>query len=315
MNKNIKHFFFLSGLSAGCIYGINKFINTTSGIKNLLSDHKGYFFTWRYETIFYTKQGSGSPLLLIHDLHPASSSAEWNLLIKKLEKDHTVYTIDLLGCGRSDKPNLTYTNYMFVQLITDFVKNVIEQKTDVIATGTSCSFTLMAAHMNNAIFDKLFFINPPSLESLQQTPCSDTNILKKILEFPVLGTFFYHIQMTEQNIANLFETKYHSKKSCISGKIKDTYYESAHAGHSRGKYLFGSILGNYTNINIIPALKKVENPIFLIVSDNHEDSDKIITSYTEYDELIETASISDCGKLPQLEEPEQLYRIISRYYE
>lgn len=314
MKKNIKHFFLLTGLAVGCIYGINKFIDTTSGIKKLLSSNTGRFFEWRYGNIFYTKQGEGSPILLIHDLHPASSSIEWNHILKKLEKDHTVYTIDLLGCGRSDKPNLTYTNYMYVQLITDFVKKVIEQKTDVIVTGDSCSFILMAANMDETIFNKLFFISPPSLESMQANPNNQNNLLKKILELPIIGTFFYNLQITEDKITHLFEKDYYRRKSFISTKIKDYYYESAHLKHSSGRFLFGSILGHYTNINMIPALKKVENGIFLIGSRDSKNFIEIIDSYIKYDENIQAAYISNCNKLPQLEIPDKLCEIIRMFY-
>lgn len=57
--------------------------------------------------------------------------------MKKLEKHYTVYTIDLLGCGRSDKPYLTYTNYLYVQLLTDFIHDVIGERPDVVTTGNS----------------------------------------------------------------------------------------------------------------------------------------------------------------------------------
>ena len=281
----------------------------------MLDTNTGHFFEWRYGNIFYTRHGEGSPILLIHDLHPASSSYEWNRLIKKLEKDHTVYAIDLLGCGRSDKPNLTYTNYMFVQLITDFVKKIIGIKTDVIATGDSCSFTLMAANMDNSIFDKIFFISPSSLEALQSNPTKQRNLVKKLIELPIIGTFFYNMQMTEDKITDLFENEYFNKKSFISGKTKDYYYESAHKCCSNGKFLYGSILGNYTNISIIPALKRVENDIFIIGSRDNENSIRIIDSYLKYDENIQTAYISKCSKLPQLEDPEKTYDIIRMFYE
>lgn len=313
--KNIKHFFLLTGLAAGCIHGINKLIETTSQIKNLQIENTGYFFEWKYGNIFYTKHGEGSPILLIHDLNPASSSIEWNNVISNLKKEHTVYAIDLLGCGRSEKPNFTYINYMYVQLITDFVKKIIGQTTDLIATGESCSFSLMAANMEKGLFNKLFFISPPSLESLQLNPNKQNNFIKKILELPIIGPFFYNIQMREKRISELFEKVYFKKKTFISGKLKDYYYEAAHADCSNGRFLYGSILSNYTNINIIPALKKIENPIFLIGSRENDKSIQIIDSYVKYDENIETAYLSNCNKLPQLEEPEKFCQILRMFYE
>ena len=68
--------------------------------------------------------------------------------------------------------------------------------------------------------------------------------------------------------------------------------------------------GNYTNINIIPALKRIENPIFLIGNRETDESFQILDSYIKYDERIETAYISNCKKLPQLEAPDKLYKIL-----
>ncbi|MCM1257145.1 MAG: alpha/beta hydrolase [Roseburia sp.] len=315
MKKNIRHFFLLSALATGTIYGMNKLIDATIGVRKYLNTTSGRFFEWRYGNIFYTKQGDGSPILLIHDLHPASSSAEWEKVIKKLEKDHTVYTLDLLGCGRSDKPNFTYTNYMYVQLITDFVKKIIEEKTDVFATGDSCSFTLMAANMDENIFNRIFLVSPSSLESLQGNPNKKNNFLKNVIEFPIIGTFYYNLKMREQRITQLFERQYYRRKNLISDEIKNTYHEAAHLDGSKGKYLYGSIIANYTNINIIPALKKIKNPIYLIGNRDKESSIHIIDSYVKFDENIETAFISNCNKLPQLEDPKKFFEIVRMFYE
>lgn len=52
------------------------------------------------------KTGTGKPILLIHDTDSGASGEEWAKVAKKLAKNNTVYTIDLLGCGRSDKPSI-----------------------------------------------------------------------------------------------------------------------------------------------------------------------------------------------------------------
>ena len=167
MKKQARNFLLLTTLTAISIYGINKTISVTSNMKNLLKTDHGKFFNWRYGNIFYTKQGKGTPLLLIHDLNPSSSSYEWEKIRKHLSKKYTVYALDLLGCGRSDKPNMTYSNFLYVQLITDFIKTIIGSKTDIVATGESSSFTLMACNMNPDHFNKIIIINPTDLSDVR----------------------------------------------------------------------------------------------------------------------------------------------------
>ena len=107
-------------LSAGAAVGtalINKYIKMSAISRNLLAQPEPRCYRWRLGNIYYTKTGTGKPLLLVHDLTHASSSCEWDSLIPLLKEHYTVYTIDLLGCGRSEKPNLTYTNFLYVQLL------------------------------------------------------------------------------------------------------------------------------------------------------------------------------------------------------
>ena len=115
-------------LSTGAAVGtalINKYIKMSAVARNLLTQPEPRCYRWRLGNIYYTKTGTGKPLLLVHDLTHASSSCEWDSLIPLLKEYYTVYTIDLLGCGRSEKPNLTYTNFLYVQLLNDFVKSEI----------------------------------------------------------------------------------------------------------------------------------------------------------------------------------------------
>lgn len=315
MKKQIRNFLLLTTMTTITIHGINKTINVSSVMKNLLKTDKGRFFTWRYGDIFYTKQGKGSPVLLVHDLNPTSSSYEWEKCIKRLSKNHTVYALDLLGCGRSDKPNMTYSNYLFVQLITDFIKNVIGEKTDVVVTGESSSFTLMACNMNPEEFNKIIVINPSNLMELCATPNKEKNALKFLIDMPIIGTLIYNIVFNNKNISKLFEDKYYYKGHMVSTKVLDTYYESAHLQNGKGKYLLSSIKANYTNINIVHALKKINNSIYLIGSREQNGITEVMNSYVAYNPSIEASYVDNSKYLPQLEVPEKLMDVLSLYLE
>lgn len=75
----------------------NKYIDNKSNNKNKVHS-TGEFFNYKYGEVYYNKFGSGDPILLIHDLNAMSSSYEWEEIIDDLSENHTVYTIDLLGC-------------------------------------------------------------------------------------------------------------------------------------------------------------------------------------------------------------------------
>jgi pimeloyl-ACP methyl ester carboxylesterase len=60
------------------------------------------FVTVNGQTIHYLQQGSGKPLVLVHGF--AGSTYTWRKLIPLLADHYTVYALDLLGFGLSDKP-------------------------------------------------------------------------------------------------------------------------------------------------------------------------------------------------------------------
>ncbi len=89
---------------------INTFIKVRAHSKHLMHSDTSLYYKWRLGKIHYTKTGQGSPLLLLHDLCPASSGCEWERILSSLSKKFTVYVPDLIGFGQSEKPDITYTN-------------------------------------------------------------------------------------------------------------------------------------------------------------------------------------------------------------
>ena len=110
-----------------------------------------------------------------------------------------------------------------------------------------------------------------------------------------------------KTITKQFTEKYYHDSTKIPVNLPDTYYEASHLEGSNGKYLYASILGRYTNINIIHALKLITNPIHFIVTDTASPD---IEEYLNYDPDITIDHISETGYLPQLEKPEEVIRLI-----
>ena len=84
--------------------------------------------------VHYFVGGTGTPLLLVHGL--GARSEDWTPEMPAYAKNgFRVYAIDLLGCGRTDRPDIPYTIGQQVDLIQGFLNAMHVEKADV--TGWS----------------------------------------------------------------------------------------------------------------------------------------------------------------------------------
>lgn len=311
MKKSTKKLLFFSSAALLGMYAYNRFVEETATKKNMLPTEDGAYFQWNQGNIFYTKSGKGKPVFLLHDTNPESSSIEWSKIRKKLQKTNTVYTIDLLGCGLSDKPGISYTSYLYVQLINSFIREVIKEKADIVASNMTAPSVIMANHMNPEMIGKMIFINPAPMNLLDLTPTTTSKTKQILINLPLVGTFIYNVMMNPKFIDKKFREIYYEKQHLISSKTEDAYYEAAHIDNSKGKYLYSSLIGRYMNTNIRRAVKKLDKPIYLICSREIKNNTKTIEEYCKYNSNTEVTYISNCKLYPQLENPDKTYQIIA----
>ncbi len=302
-------------LSSGAATGIaliNKYIKVNAISKHIHSDSDYLCFKWIHGNVYYKKSGSGRPLLLIHDLNVMSDSFEWSKIIPLLSQNHTVYAINLLGFGNSKKPGMTYTNYMFVQLISDFIKSEIGHRTNVITSGESASIALMACNNNPDLFDEMIFINPLRLVDYTQIPGKTARLYHWFLQLPMIGTLTYHIALSRNHIKNGLISESFFNPVLVNEHEIDRCYESSHLGHSP-KSVYASIRCNYTKCNVTHSLKKTDNSICIIGAGEIEGIQDLLHEYQACNSSIEVELIPDTKKLPHFEKPNQVYQLIQTY--
>lgn len=293
-------------------WGINKLIFLRAGMKDMLFCENKHQYSWRFGNIFYTKKGSGSPLLLIHELKCTASADEWKSLINQLSKNHTIYALDLIGCGRSEKPKMTYTNYIYVQLINNFIKDVIGAKTDVITSGSSSNIAIMGCYSEPDLYRRIMMVNPSSMKDMAKYPKTNHKTLKYLVELPLIGTTIY-------NIANSHGTifKEYKKKTLYpdihTQKDVDTMYESSHLGGPSARYLYASERSHFTNINMLHALKKLNHSMCIIGGKDLKDIEHTIEDYVSINPSIETELVDNCKQYPHIEQTDAFSALCSIY--
>ena len=304
----------LTTIAAGVIHLTNRVIVASSQLKEMLDFSNHNYYNWRFGKIYYTKKGKGSPLLLIHDTMPGASGYEWSRVEDQLAQEHTVYTLDLLGCGRSEKAGITYTNFLFVQIICDFIKNVIKEKTDIIASGFSCSFVTTAAAYDKESINKIMFINPVSMISLAQTTTKKDKLFKFFIELPIFGTFIYHIIVSRETINDFFLDKLYYNPFHVDKDVLDAYYEAAHRGGCYAKNVYANKASKYMNIDITRGLKEIDNSLYIVEGEAENNGEAIVEAYQNVNPSVEVATLKETKHFPHVEVPEQFLEQVGIFF-
>ncbi|WP_019501047.1 alpha/beta fold hydrolase [Pseudanabaena sp. PCC 6802] len=88
----------------------------------------GQYWQWRDRDIYYVRVGDSHkhpPLLLVHGF--GASTDHWRKNIIELSQNFDVWAIDLLGFGRSAKPDWQYSGDLWREQLHDFIQTVIKR--------------------------------------------------------------------------------------------------------------------------------------------------------------------------------------------
>lgn len=310
--KKISQNLLILSLITSTLFLINLLVFTISTAKEKLYTNKAHYYQWKFGRIFYTVQGTGKSVLLVHNSSIQSSSYEFHRIVNALSKQYKVYTLDLIGYGQSDKPKITYTAYLFVQLLIDFQKDIIQEKASIVTSGKSNMFATMACYQKPKIFKNLIFINPANLQTINHNPTSKDKLLKFILELPIIGTSIFNCAFSRLNISKNFREDFYDN-SRIRNSYIDAFVESSHLSGSASKFIYASCKSSFINVNIQDALSYINNTISIIQGNRLGEYKEIIGDYKSVNEAIESSSIDRTKSLPHLERPESTLELLSIY--
>lgn len=305
-------------LTAMSIYNISQLKKATAKNIHKRDDLRSY--SGRFGEILYRKEGKGTPLLLIHDLDPASNCYEWNNAIPELSKKYSVYAIDLPGCGNSDKTNTEYSVYMYALAINDFIKGrILRGRTDVsvdaISSGCSASLLITAAALDGSIYRSIGLVNPSDKVSFCSKFIVDSNLKRAfrfIINTPIVGTFIYNLFYCRRHLNEEINNSGYSRlKSDDRAAQIDAMYEASHLGGFGSKFLFSSIEGGLMAADTSRLLKKLTCHCSIYTGEYSENIDELMNKYLLIRPDINLCTIPCCS-LPQFEHPEALLRELSR---
>ncbi|MEO1209585.1 MAG: alpha/beta fold hydrolase [Cyanobacteria bacterium J06638_20] len=96
-------------------------------MQTAIAPTQGQTWNWNGHSIYYVQAGERRygrpPLLLVHGF--GASTDHWRKNIAELQQDFEVWAIDLLGFGRSAKPDRVYSGNLWRDQLRDFIAETI----------------------------------------------------------------------------------------------------------------------------------------------------------------------------------------------
>lgn len=189
-------------------------------------------YPWTEGTIHYTVRGRGEPLLLLHDLRPGASGYEYRNVFSALAERYRVFAPDLLGYGLSGRPATRYTPQLYVELIEDFLRQVVgatDQPAHVIASGHSAPFAAIAAVTQPQLFRSLSVIEPIGLgEVMSERRPIASRVTRALLRTPLLGEGAYNLLTSRLGLRLSLTRRLAAGAPRVSDDVIDQYYAIAH---------------------------------------------------------------------------------------
>lgn len=268
-------------------------------------------FDWRGHKVVYSVRGSGPPILLLHSIHAAGWSYEWKANVETLAQTRTVYTVDLLGFGRSDRPPIRYTARLYLSLISDFAEEVIGGPCALIAVSLTAAYALVLGARDPARFPALVVIEPTGLVRLSNSSGATGDVARFAVDTPVLGTAFYHGLVSRNSLRAFLKLVYHDNE-LVTDEMVDAYYATSH--QPGAKHAPAAFLAQQLNIDVRHAVRRITQPALLAWGEQavQEPIDEIRPFLTLHPGF-ETAIFDPAGDLPHSERAAEFNEIVTGF--
>lgn len=300
-----------AALGAAALYNAS----ATRGIApldNALGGEPGEIL-WRGHRVAYTRHGSGSAVLLVHGVHLGASSLEWRKTVASLARHHTVYALDLLGFGRSDRPAARYAPALYQSLIADVIARVVRESCVVIASSLSAAYLIALAARDPRHIAGLVLIAPTGVAHLREsTPLTDS-ASHRFIEAPLVGDTIYNGLTSPAALRRQLERAYSDDRMVTPALVEAHVRAARQAGakHAAAAYLDGRL-----NLDVRAALRRVRQPTLLLwgalANENPVDH---AHAFRVLKEDMEWVLVQEAGDLPHDERPDEVYAALRSFLE
>lgn len=185
-------------------------------------------WTWRGWRVRYTTLGSGPPVVLLHGIHAAASSFEMRQVFEPLSHSHTVYALDWLGFGKSERPDARYDGHLYASLLADFLREIVQAPCTLIASSLSAAHAVEAAKAQPASIERMALLSP----TFQTNLGPGGRLFGELLWRPLVGTAAFNVLVSHASIQSYLRKAY-ADPTFVDEPLVEQQWATAHQPNAR----------------------------------------------------------------------------------
>jgi pimeloyl-ACP methyl ester carboxylesterase len=272
-----------------------------------------HFFSWKHGRVFYKVAGAhnpGPPLVFIHGVGAGSSSFMWRKNFDELAKSFHVYALDLLGFGFSDKPsNASYSADLYVELITDFLREVSGYPAHVLASSLGAAYAIRVADEHPELVKAMILSGPTGSDTLSRRPGMAGAAFYGLLQSPVLGTSFYNVMASERSIRDYARDNLFYDHRRVTDRLVANLYASSH--QPGAQHAIAAFLSGYLNTDTRAPFARLTQPTVLVCG-KQDTTTPVEHAYSlvQSNPLARVEVFDYCRMMPEQEMPEKFNALV-----
>lgn len=264
-------------------------------------------WTWRGWRVRYTTLGAGPSVVLVHGVHAAASSFEMRGIFEPLSPRHTVYALDLLGFGKSERPDAPYSGAFYADLLADFLAEVVGRAALLIGASLSAAYGVAVARAQPGLVDRLVLVSPTDTTSLG----ARGRAFGRLLATPLIGSAAFNLLASRASIQSYLRRAY-ADPSLVDDPLVEQHWATAHQPNAR--LAPAAFLAGRLDLPFSPSSAQVAAPILVV-----RGSVPGIGAQASAAELrglgprVTIETIEGVGQLPHDEAPDRTLTLIERW--
>lgn len=304
-------------LVGGAALGLPALINALVARRAKRLPAAGWGDTQRYqwsggEIVFHRLGDSGPAVMLIHSLGPGHSAHQWRRIAESLSDEYTVFVPDLVGWGDSGRPQINYDDDFYIELLLDFVADVVQRRVSLVAAGLPAAYAIQVAVDHPEQIESLGLVVPLGLGLHGDEPDLKDAVVHRLLRLPVLGTSALNLFTSRAGIGHHLRREVFHDPELVTDELIERHYRASHLDGAQAS--LAAYVAGYLNHDVSRTVSRVDLPVW--IGWGREARSPAVESADLWLRELPNAElevIGGAGAAPHVEDPDSFSRSLSDF--